>query len=131
MTNYANAAISCDTEKQEKHSVEDLPFFKAGHKQPFWQVKTTGDYKQDCALGEHYAVLALEYMFTAKFTPLLCWITRDMAHDPESNAIQIGFMSKIAEYTLLTTGIKGERDLKKTKLFLVKNKPSSDGSKVK
>lgn len=42
--------------------IDRLPFVKltnAGRE--FWSVESTGDYRQDCNLGEEYALLALEF----------------------------------------------------------------------
>lgn len=87
----------------EAHVITSLPFVRDATRAErragmppriFWDVKPSGDYTKDCGTGARYAQLALEYMASQNFIPLLGWVVLDMMRNgPEYSGIEVGFLS--------------------------------------
>lgn len=83
---------------RSQSSLDSLPFVV---KRDFWHnVKSTGDYQQDCDLGSRYAYLALQMIKAEKFQPLLGLIVLDMIKNKCPDGIAVGFFQAVADVAL-------------------------------
>lgn len=64
----------------------------------YWHVSSSGNYHTDCATGEQYATLAVDYMVAARSPHLLAWIVSDMmAMCRLHSGIEVGFLSTFGQ----------------------------------
>lgn len=67
----------------------------------FWDVKTTGNYNEDLALGNEYARRYIGYLISGEYfaNALLGWIMRDMSNTPDdAEGVVIGFADGITKH---------------------------------
>lgn len=62
-----------------------------------WNVKSTGDYSDDCDLGVEYARRFIPCLQTDLGSAMLAWIVLDMQKtDDTSRGVMVGFMNTVA-----------------------------------
>jgi hypothetical protein len=62
----------------------------------FWTVTPSGNWIEDCKLGEEYARLYLERINTGSSTPLMCWIVADMIKAGRYTGVECGFIQAVS-----------------------------------
>ena len=84
----------------DERGAVDLPFTANEHnedgtlKRVFWDVRASGSWAEDCAVGSQYGRIYLHALGLAK-RPLLCWIVRDMMHAGTYSGVETGFLQAL------------------------------------
>ena len=85
----------------------------------FWTCpEPSGDWQADCAQGEAWARLLLDYMAEYRTFCLLGWVVRDMRHEQKMSGQAVGFLSifaQLSRFAYMLAAGKGEALLTEAK----------------
>ncbi len=62
----------------------------------YWDVRPTGDWRQDCEIGIAYARMYIDRAVRGEPRPLLCWVIRDMVRTGRFGGVETGFAQGLA-----------------------------------
>ena len=63
-----------------------------GNGRRYWGVISSGNWVDDCQVGEEYGRIYLERVKSGEPYPLLCWIVRDMIVAGRFTGVECGFI---------------------------------------
>ncbi len=78
----------------------------------YWDVRHTGNWKEDCEVGTEYARIFIERARAGEPRPLIGWIVRDMIFRGVWSGVEAGFMQGVGRASY--AAIVGQRQLGQT-----------------